>query len=180
MNSLFFWQSITQTILKVSLMQLTLVYPSTWIFLCNISTKGKYQYRIIGRGNRKPADKPYQNQIELLMGASFILLILLCIHPLKYWCLNKTCDFRERNLHELYSILTWRWWEVCVNYFSGVDHGILDQGASLLTSNPLSSAMDSQSRIKGVYKLLLLLSFFCSIFLCNYSITMYILCSSHW
>ena len=38
-----------------------------------------------------------------------------------------------------------------MNYFSGVDHGTLDQGASLLTSNPLSSAMDSQSRIKGVY-----------------------------
>ncbi|XP_015754479.1 PREDICTED: uncharacterized protein LOC107334095 isoform X2 [Acropora digitifera] len=32
----------------------------------------------------------------------------------------------------------------------GVDHGTLDQGASLLTSNLLSSAMDSQSRIKGV------------------------------
>ncbi|XP_044165041.1 uncharacterized protein LOC114969803 isoform X4 [Acropora millepora] len=30
----------------------------------------------------------------------------------------------------------------------GVDHGTLDQGASLLTSNRLSSAMDSQSRIK--------------------------------
>ncbi|XP_015754481.1 PREDICTED: uncharacterized protein LOC107334095 isoform X4 [Acropora digitifera] len=29
-----------------------------------------------------------------------------------------------------------------------VDHGTLDQGASLLTSNLLSSAMDSQSRIK--------------------------------
>ncbi|XP_015770837.1 PREDICTED: uncharacterized protein LOC107349236 isoform X2 [Acropora digitifera] len=29
-----------------------------------------------------------------------------------------------------------------------VDHGILDQGASLLTSNRLSSAVDSQSRIK--------------------------------
>ena len=129
---------------------------------------GRVRDRIIGGGNRGPADKPYQNQIELSMGASFILLILLCIHPLKYWCLNKTCDFRERNLHELYSILTWRWWEVCVNYFSGVDHGILDQGASLLTSSPLSSAMDSQSRIKGVYKLLLLLLFFCSIFLCNF------------
>ena len=37
-----------------------------------------------------------------------------------------------------------------MNYFSGVDHGTLDQGASLLTSNPLSSAMDSQSRIKGI------------------------------
>ena len=58
-----------------------------------------------------------------------------------------------------------------MNYFSGVDHGTLDQGASSLTSNPLSSAMDSQSRIKGVYKLLLLLLlFFCSIFLCNFII----------
>ena len=38
-----------------------------------------------------------------------------------------------------------------MNYFSGVDHGTSDQGASLLTGNPLSSAMDSQSRIKGVY-----------------------------
>ena len=37
-----------------------------------------------------------------------------------------------------------------MNYFSGVDHGTLDQGASLLTSNPFSSAMDSQSRIKGI------------------------------
>ena len=63
--------------------------------------------RIIGGGNRGPADKPYQNQIELLMGASFIQWILLYIHPLMYWCLNKTCGFKEfRNLHELYSILT--------------------------------------------------------------------------
>ena len=60
-----------------------------------------------------------------------------------------------------------------MNYFSGVDHGTSDQGASLLTSNPLSSAMDSQSRIKGVYKLLLLLLFFCSIFL--YVILLYFL-----
>ena len=37
-----------------------------------------------------------------------------------------------------------------MNYFSGVDHGTLDQGASLLTSNRLSSAMDSQSRVKGI------------------------------
>ena len=37
-----------------------------------------------------------------------------------------------------------------MNYFSGVDHGTLDQGACLLTSNCLSSAMDSQSRIKGI------------------------------
>ena len=37
-----------------------------------------------------------------------------------------------------------------MNYFSGVDHGTLDQGASLLTSNRLSSVMDSQSRIKGI------------------------------
>ena len=37
-----------------------------------------------------------------------------------------------------------------MNYFSGVDHGTLDQGASLLTSNRLSSAMDLQSRIKGI------------------------------
>ena len=37
-----------------------------------------------------------------------------------------------------------------MNYFSGVDHGTLDQGASLLTGNRLSSAMDSQSRIKGI------------------------------
>jgi len=38
-----------------------------------------------------------------------------------------------------------------VNYFSGVDHhGTSDQGALLLTSNRLSSAMDSQSRIKVI------------------------------
>ena len=37
-----------------------------------------------------------------------------------------------------------------MNYFSGVDHGTSDRGASLLTSNRLSSAMDSQSRIKGI------------------------------
>ena len=37
-----------------------------------------------------------------------------------------------------------------MNYFAGVDHGTLDQGASLLTSNHLSFAMDSQSRIKGI------------------------------
>ena len=49
-----------------------------------------------------------------------------------------------------------------MNYFSGVGHGTLDQDASLLTSNRLFSAVDSQSRIKGVYNCLLL-SFFCSI-----------------
>ena len=130
--------------------------------------KGGYQYRIIERGNRRTADKPCQNQIEFLMGASFIQWIVLnCIHPLMYWCLNKTCDFRERNLHELYSILTGRWWEVCVNYFSGVDHGTLDQGASLLTSNCLSSAMDSQSRIKGI-TFCCCCYFFVVFFLCNF------------
>ena len=33
---------------------------------------------------------------------------------------------------------------MCFNYFSGVDHGTSDQGASLLTSNRLSSATNSQ------------------------------------
>ena len=56
--------------------------------------------------------------------------------------------------------------EVCVNYVSGVDHGTLDQGASLLTSNPLSSAMDSQFRMKGIT------CCFCSIF---YVILFYVL-----
>ena len=37
-----------------------------------------------------------------------------------------------------------------MNYFSGVDHGTSDRGASLLARNGLSSAVDSQSRIKGV------------------------------
>ena len=37
-----------------------------------------------------------------------------------------------------------------MNYFSGVDPGTSDQGASLLTSNRLSFAVDSQSRIKGI------------------------------
>ena len=53
---------------------------------------------------------------------------------------------------------------VCVNYFSGLDHGTLDQGASLSTSNRLSSAMDSQSRIKGTT---CCCYFFCSILLCR-------------
>ena len=33
---------------------------------------------------------------------------------------------------------------MCINYFSGVDHGTSDQGDSLLTSNRLSSATNSQ------------------------------------
>ena len=38
-----------------------------------------------------------------------------------------------------------------MNYFSGVDHDTLDQSASLLTSDYcLSSAMDSQSKVKGI------------------------------
>ena len=37
-----------------------------------------------------------------------------------------------------------------MNYFSGVDHGTLDQGASSLKSNRLSPAIDSKSRIKGI------------------------------
>ena len=54
-----------------------------------------------------------------------------------------------------------------MNYFSGVDHGTLDQGASLLTSNRLSPAMDSQSRIKGIT---CCCYFFCSIFLCTFNL----------
>ena len=49
-----------------------------------------------------------------------------------------------------------------MNYFSGVDHATLDQGASLLTSNRLSFALDSQSRIKGIT--CCCCYFFCSIF----------------
>ena len=37
-----------------------------------------------------------------------------------------------------------------MNYFSGVDHGTSDRGASLLARNHLSSAMDSQSKVKGI------------------------------
>ena len=44
-----------------------------------------------------------------------------------------------------------------MNYISGVDHGTLDQGASMLTSNRSSSAMDSQCRIKGITLLLFFL-----------------------
>ena len=40
---------------------------------------------------------------------------------------------------------------MCVHYFSGVDHGTSDQGASLLTSNHLASAMGSQTRRKGTF-----------------------------
>ena len=53
-----------------------------------------------------------------------------------------------------------------MNYFSVVDHGTLDQGASLLTSNRLSSAVDSQSRIKGIT--CCYCYFFCGIFLCSF------------
>ena len=45
--------------------------------------------RIIGGGNREPADKPCQNQIDLLTGALFIQWIVLFIPRFKYWCLNK-------------------------------------------------------------------------------------------
>ena len=83
-----------------------------------------------------------------------------------YWCLNKTCGFTERNLIYMscihFNMNMMR--SVCVNYFSGVDHATLDQGASLLKSNRLSSAMDSQSRIKGTT---CCCYFFCSIFLCR-------------
>ena len=48
-----------------------------------------------------------------------------------------------------------------MNYFSAVDHGTLDQGASLLKSNRLSSAMASQSKVKGIT---CCCDFFCSIF----------------
>ena len=53
-----------------------------------------------------------------------------------------------------------------MNYFSGVDHGTLDQGASLLKSNRLYSAMASQSKVKGIT--CCSCDFFCSIFLCNF------------
>ena len=49
-----------------------------------------------------------------------------------------------------------------MNYFSRVDHGTLDQGASSLKSNCLSSAIDSKSRIKGIT--CCCCYFFCSIF----------------
>ena len=39
---------------------------------------------------------------------------------------------------------------VCADYLSGVDHCTLDQGASLLTSNHLSSAMGSHTGVKGI------------------------------
>ena len=52
-----------------------------------------------------------------------------------------------------------------MNYFSGVDHGTLDQGASLSTSNRLSSAMDSQSRIQGIA---CCCCYFLQYFLCNF------------
>ena len=61
---------------------------------------------------------------------------------------------------------------MCVNYFSGVDHGTLDQGASSLKSNRLSSAMDSQSRIKGLT--CCYCYFFCSIFYVNNLILFFI------
>ena len=37
-----------------------------------------------------------------------------------------------------------------MNYFSGVDYGTLNQGASLWTSDCLPSAMDSQPRFIGI------------------------------
>ena len=49
-----------------------------------------------------------------------------------------------------------------MNYFSAVDHGTLNQGASLLKSNRLSSAMASQSKVKGIT--CCCCDFFCSIF----------------
>ena len=52
-----------------------------------------------------------------------------------------------------------------MNYFSGVDHVSLDQGASLLTSNRLSFTMDSQSRIKGItYVVVVIFLYFYFIF----------------
>ena len=54
-----------------------------------------------------------------------------------------------------------------MNYFSGVDRGTLEQGASLLTSNCLSSAVDSQSRIKAI-TCCCCCYFFASMFLCNF------------
>ena len=56
---------------------------------------------------------------------------------------------------------------VCVNNLSGIAHGTLDQGASLLTSNHLSSAMGSQSRIKGAT------CCFFVVFLCNFILLSY-------
>ena len=47
---------------------------------------------------------------------------------------------------------------MCINSLPGVDHGTSDQGASLLTSKRLASAMGSQSRRKGTN------IFFCSFF----------------
>ena len=89
------------------------------LMYCNVhKNKGKLKFnwkkklttadtkRIVGGRNCGPADKPCQNQIEFLMGASFIQWILLCIDPLMYWCLNKTGGFKESYLHELHSFLT--------------------------------------------------------------------------
>ena len=45
---------------------------------------------IVGlKGNHIPADMPWQNQIDLLTGASFIQWVVLCTHPFNYLCLNK-------------------------------------------------------------------------------------------
>ncbi|XP_015749790.1 PREDICTED: D-inositol 3-phosphate glycosyltransferase-like [Acropora digitifera] len=69
---------------------------------------------------------------------------------------------REVRLEEATSLRqkyadTYQWEEQCnklvekmSEMIKGVDHGTLDQGASLLTSNRLSSAMDSQSKVKDL------------------------------
>ena len=39
---------------------------------------------------------------------------------------------------------------MCVNYLSGVDHSTSDEGALLLTSNRLPSAVGSHTGIRGI------------------------------
>ena len=64
-----------------------------------------------------------------------------------------------------------------MNYFSRVDHGTLDQGASSLKSNRLSSAINSKSRIKGIT--CCCCYFFCSIFYVILFYFLSVISSSH-
>ena len=60
-----------------------------WPVVCTTFLQRLDSSSIVGlRGNHIPADMLSQNQIDLLTGASFIQLVVLCTHPFNYLCLN--------------------------------------------------------------------------------------------
>ena len=114
-----------------------------------------------------PADIPCQNQIHLLTGASFIQWVVLCTHPFNYLCLNKKTALKEKKPYDL--LYSWYLRSRCFIFEKqsfglspsqrcfGMSRNAPFPFSEALRDVPkegdyhLASAMDSQSRTKGIF-----------------------------